>query len=182
MNRSDLKKYYQRLRQGQQNEFVGNNTHKANRMSQRLLKETRGVTIGQIRDAAYELQSNDPGQIATYLGAHEDEVRDMMAYDDEVTNTDTSPDYDQQLNVGMFLNNDEHIPIGGGLGRGKALAEENLKNALSDLYQEVVDAEEDEIDPADYSLGSSMDMMGNANFEAVRSIKAIVANFLKDKI
>ena len=92
---------------------------------------------------------------------------------------DTSPHHDQQLNIGMFSN--DMPQAGGGLGRGQALAEENLKNALADLYQEVVDAEETEIDPSDHTFGSSMDMMGDANFEATSLIRMIVDKFLEDK-
>ena len=135
MNRNDLKEYYQRLKRGQQNSFVGAN---------KLLREG----------------SADRREL------------------------DISPDHDQQLSTGMFSNDDSsrYSAVGGGLGRGQSLAEENLKNALADLYQEVIDAEEDEIDPADYSFGSSMDMMGNANFEASKLIRAIVENFLEGKI
>jgi len=170
MNRNDLKEYYRNLKRGHQAAFVSKQS------SKRLLKETRDVTIQEIEDAAYELQTSDPSRIATYLGAHEDEVALLIK-----DNVDAmSPDHDQQLNIGMFSN--ENPLAGGGLGRGQALAEENLKNALADLYQEVIDAEEDEIDPADYSFGSSMDMMGNANFEASRLIRSIVENFLEGKI
>ena len=76
---------------------------------------------------------------------------------------------------------DDTSPVAG-LGRGqKPSNEEKLKNALADLYQEVVAAEEDEIDPSDYRMGSSMDMMGDANFEAVSLIRMIVDKFLEDK-
>ena len=93
---------------------------------------------------------------------------------------DTSPHHDQQLNIGMFSN--DMPQTGDGIGRGQEPSnEEKLKNALADLYQEVVAAEEDEIDPSDYRMGSSMDMMGDANFEAVSLIRMIVDKFLEDK-
>ena len=139
------------------------------------INETRDVTMQLIKKAVKLLDTVDPRIIATHLGAHEDEVDSLLK--DHFA--DTSPDHDQQLNVGMFSN--ENPPVGGGLGRGQALAEENLKNALADLYQEVVDAEEDEIDPSDYSIGTSMDMMGDANFKAERLIQMIVDNFLQGK-
>jgi len=117
MNRNDMKEWFRVFKQAQQDEFAGKKSTKQSR----TLNETRDVTIQEIEDAAYELQTNDPSRIATYLGAHEDEVALLMQDD-----VDATP------------------PVGGGLGRGLELAKQNLKNALEVIYQEVTDALTDE--------------------------------------
>ena len=102
MNRSDLREYYRRLKQGQQDAFVGKS---------KLLRE------GEADRRELEMAHN-PEAMSDMYGSR-----------------DTSPDHDQQQNVGMFSNdNTGHMAIGGGLGRGLALARRNLKNALEDIY------------------------------------------------
>ena len=140
MNRSDLREYYRRLKQGQQDAFVGKS---------KLLRE------GEADRRELEMAHN-PEAMSDMYGSR-----------------DTSPDHDQQQNVGMFSNDDTgHMAIGGGLGRGLALARRNLKNALEDIYQEVVDGITDE-----FGEGSIDDTMGMAAEDAAQEINAIIKDF-----
>jgi hypothetical protein len=140
MNRSDLREYYRRLKQGQQDAFVGKS---------KLLRE------GEADRRELEMAHN-PEAMSDMYGSR-----------------DTSPDHDQQQNVGMFSNdNTGHMAIGGGLGRGLALARRNLKNALEDIYQEVVDGITDE-----FGEGSIDDTMGMAAEDAAQEINAIIKDF-----
>tara|TARA_R110002060_G_scaffold8278_2_gene12327 strand:+ start:224 stop:745 length:522 start_codon:yes stop_codon:yes gene_type:complete len=86
MNRNDMKEWFRVFKQAQQDEFFGKKSKKQSHM----LNETIKPTIHQIRDATYELGTQDPGQISTYLGAHEDEVYDMMQGDAESTQEDVA--------------------------------------------------------------------------------------------
>ena len=106
-----------------------------------------------------------------------DMARNHEAMADMYGNMGTSPDHDQQQNVGMFSNdNVDHAPIGGGLGRGLKLARINLKNALQDLYQEVVDGITDEYDPDQEGIMID-DTMGMAAEDTAQEINAIVKDF-----
>ena len=65
--------------------------------------------------------------------------RGLMSESYGDSNDPYNPDANPNL-VSLEMN----VPIGGGLGRGLATAKQNLKKALSDLYQEVVDSITDE--------------------------------------
>ena len=77
MNRTELKEWFQRVRNAQQDENLG-----INRTRRRMLNETISPTIEQILSAIKNKKFEDPAEIASYLGAHEDDVADMMASDD----------------------------------------------------------------------------------------------------
>ena len=77
MNRTELKEWFTRVRNAQQDENLG-----IDRTRRRMLNETISPSIDQILSAIKETGSEDPSTISSYLGAHEDEVADMMASDD----------------------------------------------------------------------------------------------------
>ena len=78
---------------------------------------------------------------------------------------------------GSFSRPDELAPVGGGLGRGLELARKNLKNALEDLYQEVVDGLTDEFDPGGEGVGSD-ETMSLAYEETLEDIRSVVNPFV----
>ena len=75
MNRNELKEYYRKLKSGQQSEYVGN------RKQKKLLSETTTPTLSQIKAAQKALGTSDPYELSSYLGAHPDEIEEIMSAD-----------------------------------------------------------------------------------------------------
>ena len=124
-----------------------------------ILKETSTPSLEDIKSAQKSLRTRDVSSIASYLGAHEDEVADILAQD----------------TTGMA----EMMPIGGGLGRGLPQARLNLKKALEALYQEVVDGLTDEYDPRGEGVMADQ-TMGMAAQDTKHEISTIVSSFLRN--
>ena len=153
MNRNDMKEYFKNLKRGQHSGLSDFSQQKS------LLKETITPNLSQVNDALANWQDdgNDPNDISglsTYHAWHEDEIRDIL------DNTDS-------MTVDMSRQH-ELMPIGGGIGRGLELAKTNLKNALDDLYQEVIDSEDE-------------DTIEAAQAEAALEIGSIIRMFFNSK-